>query len=383
MLRARVEQRIARLRTLGLRGALTIEGATLRRLVKSTVAATLAWEVGVLINNPRPVLASLAAILVVQVTVRTTFSRSIQLTVAVIVGLVASLLLGHVLGQHWWSVGLVVLAGLIVGELLRLGPFSSQAAISGLLALSLGSTYGYDRVIDTAIGAVIGILTNALIAPPTYVQEASQALRRVGEDLARLLGAVATGLRARPDRGTVERWLTRGREIGGALRAADEVVSKGEESLQFNHRARAEYERLERIAEARLALEHATTQTRGIVRSLLELGDAALRDPATAPVIDALSDLLQGADEQVAAFGRLQERPDLSADREASVRAYDQAISARDRAAAALREIPMAKDETARLLASILVDGERLTREVDVRGGAHAVAVQSDAADPT
>ena len=143
MLRARVEQRIARLRTLGIRGALTIEGATLRRLVKSTVAATLAWEVGVLINNPRPVLASLAAILVVQVTVRTTFSRSIQLTVAVIVGLVASLLLGHVLGQHWWSVGLVVLAGLIVGELLRLGPFSSQAAISGLLALSLGSTYGY------------------------------------------------------------------------------------------------------------------------------------------------------------------------------------------------------------------------------------------------
>ena len=215
------------------------------------------------------------------------------------------------------------------------------------------------------------------------MQEASQALRRVGEDLARLLGAVATGLRARPDRGTVERWLTRGREIGGALRAADEVVSKGEESLQFNHRARAEYERLERIAEARLALEHATTQTRGIVRSLLELGDAALRDPATAPVIDALSDLLQVADEQVAAFGRLQERPDLSADREASVRAYDQAISARDRAAAALREIPMAKDETARLLASILVDGERLTREVDVRGGAHAVAVQSDAADPT
>ena len=43
MLRARVEQRIARLRTLGVRGALTIEGATLRRLVMSTVAATLAW----------------------------------------------------------------------------------------------------------------------------------------------------------------------------------------------------------------------------------------------------------------------------------------------------------------------------------------------------
>ena len=381
MLRARVEQRIARLRTLGVRGALTIEGATLRRLVKSTVAATLAWEVCVLIHSPRPVLASLAAILVVQVTVRTTFSRSIQLTVAVIVGLAASLLLGRFVGLHWWSIGLLVLAGLIVGELLRLGPFSSQVAISGLLALSLGSTYGYQRVIDTAIGAIIGVLTNALIAPPTYVQEASQALRRIGDDLATLLGNIAAGIRARPDRGTVERWLTRGREIGGALRAADEVVSRGEESLQFNHRARAEYERLERIAEARRAFEHTTTQTRGIVRSLLELGDA-LRDPANAPVIDALGDLLHGAEQQVAAFGRLQERPESSDDREASVRAYDQAISARDRAAAALRETPAAQDETARLLASILVDGERLMREVDVRG-AHAAAVQSDAADQT
>ncbi len=382
MLRARVEQRIARLRTLGVRGALTIEGATLRRLVKSTVAATLAWEVCVLIHSPRPVLASLAAILVVQVTVRTTFSRSIQLTVAVIVGLAASLLLGRFVGLHWWSIGLLVLAGLIVGELLRLGPFSSQVAISGLLALSLGSTYGYQRVIDTAIGAIIGVLTNALIAPPTYVQEASQALRRIGDDLATLLGNIAAGIRARPDRGTVERWLTRGREIGGALRAADEVVSRGEESLQFNHRARAEYERLERIAEARRAFEHTTTQTRGIVRSLLELGDA-LRDPANAPVVDALSDLLHGAEQQVAAFGRLQEHPESSDDREASVRAYDQAISARDRAAAALRETPVAQDEAARLLASILVDGERLMREVDVRGGAHAAAVQSDAADQT
>ena len=340
MLRARVEQRIARLRTLGVRGALTIEGATLRRLVKSTVAATLAWEVCVLIHSPRPVLASLAAILVVQVTVRTTFSRSIQLTVAVIVGLAASLLLGRFVGLHWWSIGLLVLAGLIVGELLRLGPFSSQVAISGLLALSLGSTYGYQRVVDTAIGAIIGVLTNALIAPPTYVQEASQALRRIGDDLATLLGNIAAGIRARPDRGTVERWLTRGREIGGALRAADEVVSRGEESLQFNHRARAEYERLERIAEARRAFEHTTTQTRGIVRSLLELGDA-LRDPANCAGHRCAQRSAPRRRAQVAAFGRLQERPESSDDREASVRAYDQAISARDRAAAALRQTPV------------------------------------------
>src|SRR5215467_11424034 len=196
-----LEQRVARVRSFGVREALTIEGATMRRLVKTTVAGTLAWQVATLMNSPRPVLAPLGAILVVQVTVRSSFSRSIQLTVAVTIGLGGALLLGHVLGLHWWSVGLAILAGLIVGELLRLGPFSAQAAISALLALSLGSTYGYQRLEDTAIGALIGVLVNALIAPPTYVQEASQALRRVGEALGALLADIAADLTKSPDRG--------------------------------------------------------------------------------------------------------------------------------------------------------------------------------------
>ena len=369
-----LEQRVARLRSLGVREALTIEGATLRRLVKSTVAGTLSWEVAALIHSPRPVLASLGAILVVQVTVRPSFSRSIQLTVAVTIGLAGALLLGHVLGLHWWSVGLTILAGLVVGELLRLGPFSSQAAISALLALSLGGTYGYERVIDTAIGAGIGVLVNALIAPPTYVQEASQALRRVGEDLSVLLDDIAAGLTNRPDRGTVQRWLARAREISAAVRAADATVTQGEESLRFNHRAGAEMDQLERLGEARSALEHAVTQTRGMVRSMLDL-HPALDSTEVAPVLAALGELLRSASVQVATFGRLQQQPDLTADREESERAHLAALAARDRAASALRAMPPSSDGTARLLASILVDGERLIREVDVRDGAHVAGV--------
>ncbi len=166
-LRGAIEQRVGRMRELGVRGALTIERITLLRLVKSTIAATIAYQAGELINSPRPVLAALGAILVVQVTVRASFARSIQLTIAVTLGLIATLLLGHVFGIHWWSIALVVLGGLIVGELLRLGAFSTQVAISALLALSLGGDYGYQRAVDTALGAVIGVAVNALISPPS------------------------------------------------------------------------------------------------------------------------------------------------------------------------------------------------------------------------
>jgi len=369
-----LEQRVARLRAFGVREALTIEGATLRRLVKSTVAGTLSWEIAALIHSPRPVLASLGAILVVQVTVRASFSRSIQLTVAVTIGLAGALLLGHVLGLHWWSVGVTILAALVVGELLRLGPFSPQVAISALLALSLGSGYGYERMVDTAIGAGIGVLVNALIAPPTYVQEASQALRRIGEDLSALLDDIAAGLTGSPDRGAVQRWLVRAREISAAVRVADATVTQGEESLRFNHRAGAEIDQLERLGEARLAFEHAVTQTRGMVRSMLDL-HPVLGSADVAPVLDALGELLRSAAVQVATFGRLQQQPELAADREESEQAHQAALAARDRAASALRAVPPLRDGTARLLASVLVDGERLIREVDVRDGAHVAGV--------
>lgn len=370
-----LEQRLARLRTLGVREALTIEGATLRRLVKSTVAGTLAWEVASLINSPRPVLASLGAILVVQVTVRASLARSIQLTVAVTVGLAGSLLLGHLLGLHWWSVGLVILAGLVVGELLRLGPFSAQAALSALFALSLGSSYGYERMVDTAIGAGIGVLVNALIAPPTYVQEASQALRRIGDDLSTLLADIASGLTKAPERSAVRRWLARAREISEDVHAAEAIAAQGEESLRFNPRAAAEMSHLDRLVDARLALEHVVNQTRGLIRSLLDLEPGLeTAEPELTPALEAFCELLHAASIQVATFGRLQQQPDRAADRDESQRAYQAALAARDRAAAALRTLPPTTG-TGRLLASILVDGERLVREVDIRDGAHTAGV--------
>lgn len=142
--------RLARLPRDGFRSLISIAAATRRRLVKATLAATLAWEAADLLSSPRPALASLAAILVVQITVRATLARSIQLTVGVTIGLIIAVSLGHLLGQHWWTIGLMVLGGLVTGELLRLGPFAGQAAISALLAFSLGALLLSSVLVDTS-----------------------------------------------------------------------------------------------------------------------------------------------------------------------------------------------------------------------------------------
>jgi hypothetical protein len=388
--RGRFDQLWSRLRALGVKETLVIEREVFRRILKSTLAATLAWLAAEQIGSPRPALASLAAIIVLQLTVRASLARSIQLTVAVTLGLGAALALGNVVGLHWWSIALVVLAGLIAGELFRLGALSGQVSISALLALSLGSGYGIERAIDTVIGALIAVAVNALVAPPSHVSEASRTLRGIGEDLGALLGDLGAGSAKRPNDETIRRWLVRGRDLAADSRAAIGTVKQGEESLQFNPRARGELAQLSRLTEARRALDHSITQTRGIARSLLDLPQP-IDDPSVAAVLASIGGMLAETGRAVAAFGRLQERPSSAADR-------DQIETSREAATVLAGQVvdllaPLTSAETAtaqsadenvaatgRLLASILVDAERLVREVDITSGAHRGAVSDEVA---
>jgi uncharacterized membrane protein YgaE (UPF0421/DUF939 family) len=379
--RSRADQLWARIHALGVRETVAIEREVFRRILKSTVAATLAWLAAELIASPRPALASLAAIIVVQITVRATLTRSIQLTVAVTLGLGAALALGHLLGLHWWSIAIVVLAGLIAGELFRLGTLSAQVAISAMLALSLGNGYGIERVVDTAIGAVIGVVVNALIAPPSHVSEASRTLRGLGEDLGALLADIGSALSKKPPgEETLHRWLTRARDLGSDSRAAIGTVKQGEESLQFNPRARHELAQLSRLTEARRALDHSISQTRGIIRTLLDLPQP-IEDPALVTPLAKLGVMITVAARAVSAFGRLQESPSSAVDRELAVASRRTADKLTDDVVLALAPLtasaaaPSSRAGAGRLLSSVLVDAERLLREVDISTGAHRAAV--------
>ena len=377
-LRAGIEARLARLRRMGVRGVLAIQPDTLLRITKATVAAALAWEVAALMNSPRPVLASLGAVLVVQVTVRATLARTIQLTIGVSAGLAISVLVGNAVGIHWWSIGLVVLGGLVIGEVLRLGAFSSQVAISALLAYSLGSAYGAVRAVDTAVGAIIGAAVNVLVPPPSQVKSSARTVRGLGEDLGALLADMGDGLADPLSTSMLERWLERSRTVGGGLRRAQDVISDAEESLRFNHRGRAEVERLQQVNEGRRALEHAATQTGGIVRTLLEASETRYMVEAGAAAFRDLGPLLYTAGGAVAAFSRLQADPASLADREDAVAAVS---TGKQRAATVTERVvgldilDPAQAAVARALSSTLVDGERLLHEVDVREGAHVSAV--------
>src|SRR5215207_4509821 len=107
-----------RLRALGPRKWLALQRRTLLQIAKTALAATLAWELAIrLLHSSLPALASLGAILTVQVTVKQTVSFGLQQVVGVTVGVGAAVVVVDLLGVHTWSVGLVILGALVTGNL--------------------------------------------------------------------------------------------------------------------------------------------------------------------------------------------------------------------------------------------------------------------------
>jgi uncharacterized membrane protein YgaE (UPF0421/DUF939 family) len=362
-----------RLQSLGPRRWLRLERETLRQIAKTALAATVSWELADrLLGSPLPALAALGAILTVQTTVKGTVKLGIQQVVGVTVGVGAALLAVRALGVHTWSVGLVILGALAVGNLLRLGRQTNQVAISALLVLALGTGYGGVRVVDTLLGAVVGVLVNALVAPPTYVQAAAGQVARVGADIGLLLADIGSRLHGDWDRAAAQDWLHRARDLDAARQDAGEAVRRGDESLHYNPLARGEAESVARLTEAHTALEHVATQLRGIARALADLRRRD-RTPAEQAVLAGLADLLEQAGTAVAAFGRLQ--ADAGGARDELARAHAAAEAARTAASDALRLLP--SDEDARILVAVFVDAGRMLHEIDPVNGAHTGAVQA------
>jgi uncharacterized membrane protein YgaE (UPF0421/DUF939 family) len=357
-----------RVRALGLRRWVVLERRTLLQIAKTALAATLAWELAIrLLHTPIPALASLGAILTVQVTVKQTVAFGVQQVVGVTVGVGAAVLVVGVLGVHAWSVGLVILGALVVGNLLRLGRQVNQVAISALLVLALGTAYGSARVVDTLLGAVIGVLVNALVAPPTHVQGAAEQVARVAGDLGLLLADVAAGLRRGWDRAAATDWLRRARAADAARADAGEAVRRADEGLRYNPLARSDAETVARLTEAHTAMEHTATQVRGIARALADLDEE--RPPPEEAVLARIADLLEQAGTAVAAYGRTQVDPAAGAD---LVRAHEAAEASRRAVSDGLTVLPSGNDP--RTLVSIYVDTGRLLHEV-APDGAHAGAI--------
>jgi uncharacterized membrane protein YccC len=211
------------------------------RMTGATVAAFLVAQL-VGLRDPPPLIAALTALLVVQATLSGTALNGLQRVLSVVSGVALAVVFVAVVGLSWWSLAALVAAATVVGQLLRLGPHLVEVPISAMLVLGVGASgagsAGADRVVETLIGAAVGVLVNVLFPPAVQTRYAGQAVQKFADEIAGLLHDAATGLIAGPvtvDRSA--RWLQDARRLNRHVPRVDRALAHAEESRRLNVRA--------------------------------------------------------------------------------------------------------------------------------------------------
>ncbi len=345
------------------------------RVVKTGIACALAWLLAErLLADTLPVLAPLAALLTLQVTVYRSVTVGLQRAAAVMAGVLLALLAARVLGLHAWSVGLVITAALVAGQALRLGQQSVQVPVSALLVLALSgpsNLYARDRILETLLGGAVAVVVNLVVVPPLFTRSADQRLAGLAEAIAGLLADMSAGLTESWDRARAQGWLHRARRLHDPLDESRAAITQAEESVRYNpRRRRGGGARASIRPTALIALEHAAFQVRGIARTLAELSAS---DPdAGARLSPRFGELLGAAGAAFRAAGAA-----LGGEPDGVDRLRAALATARDRLAeaeVALHAGAGAEPALWHVHGSLLADATRLLGEIDPDTGPHAEA---------
>ena len=341
--------------------------------LSSTAAATIAYLVAlVLAGHPRPITAPLTALLVVQVTLYATLKASFRRVISVVMGVLLAVGFAHVVGFSWWTLGVLIFACQVAGHLLRVYPWVPEVAISGMLVLGLGGTAtAVTRVIDTLIGAGIGMVFIIAVAPPMYQQPATEAIEDLARQLCGLLKRIGEELRQGASIEKTAAWLREGRELDHRIFQVDSALSRVEESLRLNPRALRAPQTGMVLRTGLDSLEHCTVSVRGLSRSLADLSYEHGRGGSVygSEIADALADLLEHFAAAIDNFGRMivTEIAASAAQAEADLAdALSEARADREHIAHLLLQETAYEPESWELHGSLLTNVDRLLDELDL-----------------
>ncbi len=197
---------------------------------KTAIASTLSWEVATWTGSKHPYLAPLTVILCLQVTVDQSIRFAVQRVIGTSLGVLLTVFIADYIGVGGWRLGLFLLVGIAIAKWLKLSDkVIHQVALSVLFVLYFESqSHGYalDRLKDTVIGAVVGILAVMLLLPPDFTKNAVQSFEMFAEHL-------SVGLE------NLSKWL----ENGCPARQGKVILGQTKTLLDELHKSLAEFTR--------------------------------------------------------------------------------------------------------------------------------------------
>lgn len=275
-------------------------------MLKTSAAAVIAWLLcTALLAQPLPIFAAIAALLVVQPSVNQSLLKGIERSIGVIAGVVLAYGVAQVFGNDSWIVLAVIVASLMLAWAFRLGPGSAnQIPISAMLVLAIGAQtpeYAIDRILETIIGAVVGLAVNLAIVPPVLLQPAHLAVSKLLRETATVMEELAGALRTPRPAGQLEALLSRARTLKGLRDAAIDAIAQGEESLTLNPRRGRHRRVLERDTELLQRLVVLVTRVLGMARAIRDHYEPTVSND---PMIRAIATELDRAAHDLRLLGR-------------------------------------------------------------------------------
>lgn len=341
--------------------------------LRSAAAATVAYVIALRLSpEPAPLTAPLTALLVVQVTFFATLTNGIRRVNAVVTGVLVAIVFSLLVGLTWWSLALLLVAALSVGHLVRVDEYVNEVAISAMLVLGV-TTVGYTawaRIVETLIGAIIGMACNLLLPPPVWIDAAGRSIEWLARRLRQLMlrmGEEAAG--SIPWQRAAER-LHEARRLDHDIIQVDAALRQAEESLRLNPRVKEGLLHRVVLRTGLDTLEICTVVLRVLARSFTDLAKArgAAKELFPPPIGQTVEQVLSEIADAVVSFAVLV-TTDLSANAESAesrlTAELHTAAATRDRLAEQLLEHVKEDREDWQLLGAVLTEVNRIIDELD------------------
>ena len=283
--------------------------------LRITVAAVASYVVASLIfPGTLPLLSPLTAMLVVQVTPVSLLASGLDRVVAVVAGVSLAVGFATVVPLEWWSLGLLILVAITVGQLLRLRSNLIEVAISGMLVLGVGSlgaeSAAWQRLAQTLIGAAVGVAANLLFPPKIASADAGRAIDGLADSVSELLTRAADELTEivgeGRDVGPASRaWLGEARRITHDIPAVGQALLHAEQGRRLNVRAVGTPDVGPGLRQGLEALEHTAIAIRVMFRAVVDATyDASwLADESAVDVFLGLAQTFRELASGIDAFG--------------------------------------------------------------------------------
>ena len=349
--------------------------------LRITVAAVASYVVATLFfPGTQPLLAPLTAMLVVQVTPVSLLASGLDRVLAVVAGVLLAVGFSAVAPLEWWSLGLLILVAITIGQALRLRSNLIEVAISGMLVLGVGAlgapSAAWQRIAETLVGAAVGIAANLLFPPKVASADAGMAIDELADSISVMLNEAADELTELAASGrdvapAARDWLGQARRITHTIPRVGAAVLHAEQGRRFNVRAVGTPDVGPGLRQGLEALEHSAVAIRGMLRAVVDatddpswLGDGA--EDVYIVLAQTLREMAGGVD----AFGQLvRDEAEVAVRMSAAdVHEVHEALAGLHEARARLEELLMATTtpQGIELYAAVLSTVKRLMREMDL-----------------